>query len=559
VYDGLKEALRKILFSLLKKNPKQPIKVAQLAGYTSEHSEYHHGEQNLPASITGFAQSFVGSNNIPLLTGQGQFGTRLEGGKDAASGRYIFARLSPITRYIYRVEDEPVLQWRNVDGTQVEPHYYLPIIPMVLINGANGIGTGWSCSIPCFHPVDVVQYLMAYLTRQKQAKPSLRPWYRGFTGVIEPITDRDEQANKKNNKQNNKQKNKPTENNKFPTFVTRGRMDRITKRGVEKIHILELPVGKWTNKYFDTLKKLKSEKKIADLDTHCTDSTVHFIITPNSDDRIKKQQAKKKQDRKEQRAMAKQKNKKRKLDQLEMNDDADDDADDEQLSTTHKKKHKKTKKSTTQYAQRMVFNEKTLGLETTLDCNNMNLFCDESVVPQHFATPDHIMQVYIGKRLTAYQERRQYQLHQLQRECNLLEQKLLFLKEVMNKKLKVFQQSDEAIVRQLAQRGYKTISKLDVNSDERVDVLPMDEENEQDKSESELNGLAAYRHLLNLPTRSYTDKKLKQLQQQIDTKQEQIQTLQNCSIEQMWLNELQELMQQYYSLYPKDKPLTIQV
>lgn len=91
--DGLKPGQRKVLYTCLKRNDKKEIKVAQLAGSVSEHSAYHHGEASLMATIINLAQNFVGSNNINLLQPNGQFGTRLSGGKDAASPRYIFTQL----------------------------------------------------------------------------------------------------------------------------------------------------------------------------------------------------------------------------------------------------------------------------------------------------------------------------------------------------------------------------------------------------------------------------------------------------------------------------------
>jgi DNA topoisomerase-2 len=94
--DGLKISLRKILYSAFKKNLTSEIKVAQFSGYVSEQSGYHHGEASLNAAIVGMAQDFVGSNNINLLLPNGQFGTRLQGGKDSASERYIFTQLSPL-------------------------------------------------------------------------------------------------------------------------------------------------------------------------------------------------------------------------------------------------------------------------------------------------------------------------------------------------------------------------------------------------------------------------------------------------------------------------------
>ena len=131
ICDGLKISQRKILYSAFKKNLTNEIKVAQFSGYVSEQSCYHHGEASLNGAIVGMAQNFVGSNNINLLEPKGQFGTRLQGGKDAASERYIFTELNKLTRMIYPVADDKILEYLDDDGTLVEPIFYVPIIPMV--------------------------------------------------------------------------------------------------------------------------------------------------------------------------------------------------------------------------------------------------------------------------------------------------------------------------------------------------------------------------------------------------------------------------------------------
>lgn len=172
--DGLKPGQRKILFSCFKRNLKSEIKVAQLAGYVAEHSAYHHGEVSLCSTIVGMAQNFVGSNNLPLLEPLGQFGTRLQGGKDAASPRYIFTNLSNLARTVYNPSDEPLLNFLNDDGQNVEPEWYLPIVPMVLINGADGIGTGWSTSIPNYNPRDIVDNLLRLMNKEEILP--MQPW-----------------------------------------------------------------------------------------------------------------------------------------------------------------------------------------------------------------------------------------------------------------------------------------------------------------------------------------------------------------------------------------------
>jgi DNA topoisomerase II len=186
VIDGLKPSQRKVLFACFKRKLiKNEIKVVQLAGYVSEHAAYHHGEASLQATIVGLAQNFVGSNNANLLVPAGQFGTRLQGGKDAASSRYIFTKLAPVARALFPEEDDALLKYLEDDGLSIEPEWYCPIIPTVLVNGAEGIGTGWSSQVPCYNPKDLIENVRRMLKKEKPL--ALIPWYRGFEGSIVPV------------------------------------------------------------------------------------------------------------------------------------------------------------------------------------------------------------------------------------------------------------------------------------------------------------------------------------------------------------------------------------
>ncbi|KAF9155958.1 DNA topoisomerase 2 [Linnemannia schmuckeri] len=181
--DGLKPGQRKVIFGAFKKKMINELKVAQLAGYVSEKSAYHHGEQSLTMTIVGLAQDYVGSNNVNLLMPNGQFGSRMQGGKDAASARYIFTALSPITRRVFHPHDDPLLNYLNDDGDSIEPQWYMPVLPMVLVNGSEGIGTGWSSSIPNYNPEDIIANIRRLMNGEEQVP--LIPWYRGFVGTIE--------------------------------------------------------------------------------------------------------------------------------------------------------------------------------------------------------------------------------------------------------------------------------------------------------------------------------------------------------------------------------------
>uniref|UniRef100_A0A914GY21 DNA topoisomerase 2 n=1 Tax=Globodera rostochiensis TaxID=31243 RepID=A0A914GY21_GLORO len=180
--DGFKPGQRKVLFTCFKRADKKEVKVAQLAGAVGEMSAYHHGEQSLMSTIVNLAQNFVGSNNINLLLPIGQFGTRLQGGKDSASPRYIFTQLNPVTKALFPPVDEYVLRFLYEENQRIEPEWYCPVIPTVLVNGADGIGTGWSTTVPNYNPRELV----ANMRRLIHAEPiqPMVPWYKGFKGRI---------------------------------------------------------------------------------------------------------------------------------------------------------------------------------------------------------------------------------------------------------------------------------------------------------------------------------------------------------------------------------------
>ena len=259
--DGLKTSLRKILYCCFKRNLTSEIKVAQFSGYVSEHSAYHHGEMSLNGAIVNMAQTFVGSNNINILEPNGQFGTRLQGGSDSASERYIFTQLNPLTRFIFNEFDDKILNYLDDDGTQIEPEFYVPIIPFVLINGVSGIGTGFSSNIPSFEPIQIINYLKMKL-RGEEFQYDFIPYYEGFKGDI-----------------------LKTENEY--KFLIRGKYEKISD---DKLKITELPVGTWTMPYTSYLETLmdgsitdKSGKKIPpsikDFVSLSTEVNVDFVIT----------------------------------------------------------------------------------------------------------------------------------------------------------------------------------------------------------------------------------------------------------------------------------------
>jgi DNA topoisomerase-2 len=251
--DGLKTSQRKILFSAFKRNLKSEIRVAQFAGYVSEHSGYHHGEASLNDTIVGMAQDFVGSNNLPWFVPQGQFGTRLQGGKDSASPRYIHTFLQKYVANLVPQDDLGCLDYREDDGLPVEPYWYAPVIPMILVNGARGIGTGYSTFIPPCNPDVLIAGLKSWLQDKSSLEDiNLEPWYAGFKGSVKDLTV-------------------------SGSWTVKG----------DILEIMELPVETWTSDYKEWLDEQESLGVISGYTNVSTDTQVNFKIkmTGNPDHR----------------------------------------------------------------------------------------------------------------------------------------------------------------------------------------------------------------------------------------------------------------------------------
>lgn len=277
ICDGLKESTRKILFACFKRKLyTNEIKVAQLSGYVSEVSAYHHGEASLQQAIVGMAQIFVGTNNINLLMPNGQFGGRVQGGNDASSARYIFTVLSKMTKLLFKEEDNYVLNYQEDDGQPIEPEYYIPVIPTILVNGGLGIGTGYSTNIPQFNPTDLINICKNICDVIKIADVKINtandldklydiidvvdiaeliPYYLGFNGTIEK-----------------------TEKN---SYMSRGVYKWLDD---ETLEITELPIGIWTEDYKDMLEAMivNNQNNLKYIENHYTSKNVKFVLHFNT-------------------------------------------------------------------------------------------------------------------------------------------------------------------------------------------------------------------------------------------------------------------------------------
>ena len=403
VMDGLKPSQRKILYSCLKRNLREEIRVAQLAGYVSEHAAYHHGEASLNSTIVGMAQNFVGSNNVNLLKPKGQFGSRLMGGKDAASPRYIHTYLEEIVSKIFRKEDAGLLKHIDDDGDLVEPEYYLPVVPLMAINGSVGIGTGYSTDIPPHRPDDIICLLRHRLEGSilTLADRPLDPWWFGFRGAIHR---HDEQ-----------------------TWITKGLYEFDDEK--KTVTITELPAGTWTKDYkafLDVLyeaedKKSKEAKKEAKKAETGSNRSSKDDVEPCG---------------------------------LKGFDDLYNDVDVRFVLYFTEEGYEAIQENREKF-------EKRFKLTSSWKTTNMTCFdADFNIVK--YKTVGDILETFVEKRLPMYEARRIMMMENLEKQMRELDAKRRFLQALLDERLVLSRKSDEEIVAQLKACEIPALSNLDV-------------------------------------------------------------------------------------------------
>ena len=492
--DGLKISLRKILYAAFKKGGlKTEIKVAQFSGYVSEHSAYHHGEASLNAAIVGMAQNFVGSNNINLLEPNGQFGTRCAAGQDSASERYIFTQLNKLTRLIYRQEDDAILSYINDDGQMVEPTYYAPAIPMILVNGSKGIGTGFSTEVLQYNPLQIIAYVRAMLATTSVAdRPVIEPYFKGFKGSIKNIAATSGAATShvaatSGAPASASATSGATTSHVAAKYLIKGTYEIIADR---KVRITELPIGTWTDDYKVFLEKLMEAPAVADKDKGDKGGGVPILkeYTDMSTDTVV------------------------------------------DITVTFHPSYPHTPKE----LQAVVIDadagtnklEKLLALFTTQSTTNMNLF-DAHEKLRKYATIYDIIDDYYTERLALYAKRKAAMLAQLANELRILTNRARYIQEILDDKLELRRQTKEAIYAKMVAHGYEHID---------ADV--------------------EFKYLLKMPMDSVTDENVKNLLAERDAKRAQHQQLADTTIQALWTNDLDELEQEYKKWIAAGEALT---
>lgn len=434
IMDGMKPSQRKVLYTAFKIDLKQNIKVIQFVGEILKYTSYHHGDTSLINTIIAMAHNFVGSNNINLLAPNGQFGTRILGGKDSASARYIHTQLEKISRLIFRKEDDELLEYLDDDGLLIEPKYYVPIIPMILVNGASGIGTGYSTYIPKYNVFDIIDNLVRKINGGK-FKP-IEPYYNNFKGTI---VEADSMLSGSED---------------TDTYYSKG----TYIRNKNTIQITELPIGTWTETYKDYLDDLMEENKfIKSVGNNSTDTTIDFMIKFVDSE---------------------------KLDEME------------------------GKMNKNQISNEL---EKFLSLVTNINLSDMHAYTPDIAI-KRYNSPEHIMEEYYSVRYDFYFKRKDLLLKKVEAEIELIASKVKFIDLVVHEKIKLFNIPRDDITKILKKH------KLLLLPDEQP-----------------------YDYLIKMSFVSLTEEKIRELKTLYNNKKKLYNEIKNKTIEQMWLDDLDEL------------------
>lgn len=250
VTDGMKIAQRKAVYGTQLRGEKAGlVQVERLASMVAASTQYHHGVASLASTIVGMANNYPGSNNLNLFVPEGQFGSRLT--MESAAHRYIETHLSDHFRKLFPKADDAILEHHEDDGERIEPKTYAPLLPLVLVNGAQGTGTGHACLIMSYNPQEIVSACLTVLCGKKLKKGNLVPWFNGFSGKVERVEETGQ-------------------------VVITGKLEVVN---TTTIKISEIPIGTYLDQYKAHLNKLEDSGFIKDYEDRSTESGFDFTIT----------------------------------------------------------------------------------------------------------------------------------------------------------------------------------------------------------------------------------------------------------------------------------------
>ncbi len=535
--DGFKPGQRKILYACFKRNLTAEIKVAQLSGYIGEHTAYHHGELSLSEAIIGMAQNFVGSNNINLLMPLGQFGSRHLGGKEAASPRYIYTMLSKLARCIFRPEDDPLMEYQVEEGQKIEPLWYLPIIPMILVNGCEGIGTGWRSTIPNYNPREIVANIRGKLHGKEFAR--MTPWFKNYKGAIVY-----------------------SEGKKDKSYTCYG---IFNVKDESTVTITELPIRRWTRDYKDFLEsQIEGAPKVKE--------------AKSKKEGKKERRGKKGRDGKKKKAVAKEEGKgeeekKGKGKRRKQQDPGIVVEDIKEYHIGHdihfEVKVKKECLAELVKANNQELMYKAFKLTTHIPMTQFVCF-DANCKLRKYKNELEILEEFFDLRLVMYQKRKTYLMRQFNRELSIIDNKVRFILGVIDEKIIIKRQKKKALVNKLHEMKFTPYSEFgkarEESKEERVLVVNSNEEapaegeaqvpeKEEEDEKGQVVPAKEYDYLLRMPLWALTYEKVEELLAEKDAKQKRRDILSVKTESQLWEDDL-DAFQEMLDSVEKEEAIT---
>jgi DNA topoisomerase-2 len=510
--DGLKRTQRKLMWAV--RNVTQPgrmFKVTDLAMQCAKESKYHHGEASLYKTMVAMAQVHPGTNNINVFACGGQMGTRHSPRDKYTDPRYLKTGQEEILQYIFRKEDDPILTYRVEDGSAVvEPTHFVPIIPFDVINGSNGVGTGWKSSVPAYNPIDIVtactECAMGVDGWETRANACL-PWYDGITC---PIVDKS-----------------PTEWMAIALYSVKSVSPTCTH-----VTISDLPSGVWVEKYYKKVLNtvLIGEKDgfVSRIESNTTDARIRYTLVCDTIG-IAPYLA-------------------TKTEQLPMDTRGFPISADASIV-------RQTQEVYSEMPFRYPLLEARLRLTDSIPKNHMNRLNANGRV-ELFPDLSSLIRVYSTVRLDAYAARIEQQVFDINRSICQMENRLRFITEITGKTMTA---SDYASVRQwwsdLSKRGYVSEGDARIKARARklVSDLPIMEKPESKMvdggdSEDECEDGdcdSTYEYLTNMRISACTQNAMRKIEKSIMLKQEELKVVLASNPVETWVNELQEFKVKY--------------
>ena len=416
VISGNKVTAQKVMSTLLDKNVTSWQKVEVISSMTALETLYLGGSKNIDGVITNIGADYVGSNNIPLIEHKGDFGGRLD--NQAAASRYIFAKRGQSFDTLLNKDDLNIFPRYNFEGQEIEYAYFAFTLPMVLVNGTDGLGSGYKSLILPRNPIKIKQYIIDYLQDnfRPTTKNSLEPYFRDFKGTI-------------------------VKGEKDNQYIIKGDFKRVSKT---KIEITEVPIGESYKSIIRKMNKLKDSKIIRDYIDLCDPKKDIFKISVSVDSSFSK------------------------------------------------------------YSDNQILNKLKL-VNTVTEQLVLN---DENNSIKVFDSIKDIIDYYIKFKLKTIKLRKDFILDRLETEIKFDNSKYLFIKAIIDNKLKI-------------------------NKRKKKDI-----ENDLNKFDKILKKDNSYDYLLNMAIHSLTEERLLKLKETIKQKVEELRKIEKTTETEMWLEDL---------------------